>query len=159
MLLLLWQTLQTVSSHFYHYIYYYSLHNGEFLLFLPSIFKYLCMGLEIFPLLSHHATPISIPLLLCMFYDEWCDSKYCRFIFEMWCNWQRSEARKNSLIKRVTFWKLLPSRISAIRWSARRWRTESMYLNYLQPWMSCRNASLQLSTQSRRICCIESGPS
>ena len=33
------------------------------------------------------------------------------------------------------------------------WRTESMYLHYLQPWMSCRNASLQLSTRSRWICC------
>jgi len=27
------------------------------------------------------------------------------------------------------------------------------YLHYLQPWMSCRNASLQLSSRSRRICC------
>jgi len=39
------------------------------------------------------------------------------------------------------------------------WRTESMYLHYPQPWMSCGNASLQLSTRSRRICCRESGPS
>jgi len=37
------------------------------------------------------------------------------------------------------------------------WRTQSMYLHYPQPWMSCRNASLQLSTRSRRICCRESG--
>jgi len=37
------------------------------------------------------------------------------------------------------------------------WRTESMYLHYPQPWMSCRNAPLQLSTRSRRICCRESG--
>jgi len=29
----------------------------------------------------------------------------------------------------------------------------------LQPWMSCRNASLQLSTPSSRICCRVSGPS
>ena len=39
------------------------------------------------------------------------------------------------------------------------WMTESMYLHYPQPWMSCRNASLQLSTRSRRICSRESGPS
>ena len=39
------------------------------------------------------------------------------------------------------------------------WRTESMYLHYPQLWMSCRDASLQLSTRSRRICCRESGPS
>jgi hypothetical protein len=35
------------------------------------------------------------------------------------------------------------------------WRTESTYSHYLQPWMSCRNAS----TRSCRICCRESGPS
>jgi len=33
------------------------------------------------------------------------------------------------------------------------WRTESMYLHYPQTWMSCRNASLLLSTRSRRIRC------
>jgi hypothetical protein len=34
-------------------------------------------------------------------------------------------------------------------------RTESMYLHYPQTWMSCKNASLQLSTRSRRISCGE----
>ena len=29
--------------------------------------------------------------------------------------------------------------------------------HYPQPWMNCRNASLQLLTRSRRICCRESG--
>jgi len=38
-------------------------------------------------------------------------------------------------------------------------RSESMYLHHPQPWMSCRNASLQLSSRSRRICCRQSGPS
>ena len=35
------------------------------------------------------------------------------------------------------------------------WRTESIYLHYLQLWMSCRNASLQLSTRSCRIVWFE----
>jgi len=39
------------------------------------------------------------------------------------------------------------------------WRTESMYLHCPQPRMSCRNASLQLSSGSRPICCREAGPS
>ena len=33
------------------------------------------------------------------------------------------------------------------------WTAESMYLHWPQPWMSCRNESLQLSTRSRRISC------
>ena len=38
------------------------------------------------------------------------------------------------------------------------WRTESKYLHYPQPWMSCRkhHCSCELV---RRICCRESGPS
>jgi len=38
-------------------------------------------------------------------------------------------------------------------------RTESMFLHYPQPWMSCRNASLPLSSRSHRICYRESGRS
>jgi len=45
-----------VSNHLYHYIYYDSLHNGQFMFFSPSLFNYLGMGFENFPLFSHHAT-------------------------------------------------------------------------------------------------------
>ena len=86
MLLLLWQT---VSSHFYHYIYYYSLHNGDFLLFLPSLFIYLCMGFEIFPLLSHHDTFINLSFAsapLFFHYVGCVSASLSGKLMQEWCN-------------------------------------------------------------------------
>jgi len=53
-----WQRLQMVSSHLYHYIYYYSLYNREFCFLSLSL--PLFMGVEFFSIISHDATFTSV---------------------------------------------------------------------------------------------------
>jgi len=56
--LLLRQMFEMVLSNLYYYIYYYALHNWEFMFFILSLFNYSGTGVEISPLLSHETMNI-----------------------------------------------------------------------------------------------------